>query len=325
MVFRSDWLAPSLGYLAVRALALQQGRRDAGSVAKAKQGSSFELTVAGFRLGPEVMQEFEVDKPSAWIQHVPFMAWCVSVLQPRSYVELGTHWGVSFFTAVQTAQFLKIPLAARAIDLWEGDHQAGSYGNEVHDHVAARAKKFRGVTLTRSLFSDARKLVADGSIDLLHIDGLHTYEAVTEDFETWLSCLSDRGVILFHDVRETKLDFGVHRLWAELEQKYPSFTFDHGHGLGVLLVGSQVPVELRALADVDAAAAGESLRKVFWTLGAALDWQPALDRQRHYLEEKITEAEDEAREAVRAKDKLTQSFSWRITRPLRAVRGRLTR
>ena len=294
-------------------------------MAKAKHGSSFELTVAGFALGPEVMQEFEVDKPSAWIQHVPFMAWCVRMLQPRSYVELGTHWGISFFTAVQTAKFLKIPLTARAIDLWEGDHQAGAYGNEVHDHVSARAKKFTGVTLTRSLFSDARKLVADGSVDLLHIDGLHTYEAVTEDFETWLSCMSDRGVILFHDVRETKLDFGVHRLWAELEKRYPSFTFDHGHGLGVLCVGSNVPAEFKALADIDETEAGEELRKVFWTLGAALDWQPALDRQRTYLEGKMADLEHDVRQAEEAKAALTQSFSWRVTRPLRAVRGRVSR
>ena len=290
-------------------------------VAKAKRESSFELSVAGFILGPEVMQDFEVDRPSAWIQHVPFMAWCVRMLRPRSYVELGTHWGVSFFAAVQTAEFLNFPLTARAIDLWEGDHQAGAYGNEVHEHVVARAKKFEGVTLTRSLFSDARELVADGSVDLLHIDGLHTYEAVTEDFESWLSCLSDRGVILFHDVRETKLDFGVHRLWAELEQRYPSFTFDHGHGLGVLIVGPKVPATFMALADINATEGGDDLRKVFWTLGAALDWQPALERQRTHLEGKIDEVEEGARQAELAIDKLTQSFSWRLTRPLRAVRG----
>jgi hypothetical protein len=294
-------------------------------VTKSKNRSSFELNVGGLTLGPEVMQEFEVDKPSAWIQHVPFMAWAIRALAPRSFVELGTHWGVSFFAAVQTAAFLNSSLDARAIDLWEGDHQAGMYGNEVYDHVTARAKGFSGVTLTRSLFTEARNLVPDDSVDLLHIDGLHTYEAVKEDFDTWVSCLSDRGVIFFHDVRETKLDFGVHILWAELQKKYDSFTFDHGHGLGVLLVGSNVPPAFRRLAAMESTADGEDVRRVFATLGAARDLEPAVERQRQFDEERIARLQHELNLETAARHGFEQSISWRITSPLRAFRRLFSR
>jgi hypothetical protein len=282
-------------------------------VKQKRQEPSFELTVAGLTLGPEVVQKFAVDKISAWMQHVPFMAWAIRNLEPRSYVELGTHYGVSFFAAVQTAAFLKLPLEARAIDLWEGDRHAGMYGNEVFDHVSARAKKFSGVTLTRSLFADARKLVPDGSVDLLHIDGLHTYEAVREDFDTWVSSLSDRGVIFFHDVRETRSDFGVHILWSELQAKFPSFTFDHGHGLGVLLVGSRVPKAFTDLAKLDQSPRGDSVRQVFETLGAALDLSTYM-AQHHIDIERIAGLEHMLHT-------LEHSISWRVTRPLRAVRG----
>jgi hypothetical protein len=295
---------------------------------KVSKELALNFVVEGLRVGPEVFQDFDVSKPSAWIQHVPFMAWCVRMLEPRSYVELGTHWGVSFFAAVQTAKLLNMPFAARAIDFWEGDHQAGEYGEEVFAHVTERAKKFPGVTLTRSLFSDARNLVPDKSVDLLHIDGLHTYDAVKEDFDTWLSCVSDRGIILFHDVRETKLDFGVHQLWAELEEKYDSFTFDHGHGLGVLLVGPKVPKAFRQLAEMDKTVAGENVRRIFSTLGAALDLDPALYRQSihfegivSHLEDRVSQLEDVAQEF----DRLTQTVSWRVTKPLRWVRGLLNR
>src|SRR5258708_14550533 len=122
----------------------------------------------------------------------------------------------------------------------------------------------------RSDFSEACAQFADGSIDLLHIDGYHSYDAVQHDFETWLSKLSDRGVILLHDTAELSQGFGVHRLWAELRGRYPSFEFSHGHGLGVLGVGAKVPARLGALFDLSSdAASAQALRIVYQRLGTA--------------------------------------------------------
>jgi hypothetical protein len=230
---------------------------------------------------------------------------------------------VSFFSAVQTAKLLNMPFTARAIDLWEGDLHVGAYGEEVFDHVTERAKEFAGVTLTRSLFSESRNLVPDKSVDLLHIDGLHTYEGVKEDFDTWLSCVSDRGIILFHDVREIQLNFGVHQLWAELQKKFASFTFYHGHGLGVLLGGPKAPKVFRLLAEMDSTVAGEDFRRAFATLGAALDF-PALERQRAHLEDRVSHLENVITDLAQENDRLVQTVSWRVTKPLRWVRGLVT-
>ena len=72
---------------------------------------------------------------------------------------------------------------------------------------------------------------AHGSIDPLHINGFHTYDAAQDDFEDSAPQLSDRAIVLFHDIDVHERDFGVWRLWDELTQ-HPSFDFRHHHGLG---------------------------------------------------------------------------------------------
>lgn len=187
---------------------------------------------------------------SAWWGHVPFAHWLVAALRPRMIVELGTHNGASFAAFCESVQRSKIAAQCFAVDTWQGDEHAGMYGEEIYadlkHFVAARYNAF--AELVRSTFDEAQPYFMDGSIDLLHIDGLHTYEAVKHDFETWLPKLSDRGVVIFHDINVRERDFGVWRLWTELRQRHDGFEFSHAHGLGVLLVGAHPPAELAELA-----------------------------------------------------------------------------
>ena len=84
-------------------------------------------------------------------------------------------------------------------------------------------------------FNEALQHFQDDSVDLLHIDGLHTYEAVKEDFTNWYPKVKPGGIVLFHDVMAKIKDFGAWRFFEELEQEHDEiFKFNHGFGLGVL-------------------------------------------------------------------------------------------
>lgn len=205
-----------------------------------------------------------IAQPGPWTGHIPFAFWLVKTLLPASFVELGTHSGNSYFAFCQALNVFCQGARAYAVDTWEGDEHAGYYGQAVYDDVARfnETQFAQFSTLIRSRFDTAREYFAEGSIDLLHIDGLHTYDAVRHDFDTWYPALSRRGVVVLHDVNVRERDFGVWRLWEELRAEFPSFTFHHSHGLGVLGVGSELPEGLRALFTLEPDRAGLFRRRI---------------------------------------------------------------
>jgi len=185
---------------------------------------------------------FEVDtvqpalQDSSWAGHRTFAYDLVSAIRPESIVELGSFVGASLFAFAQAIKDARLPTSLIAVDTWLGDEHAGYYGEGVYQFVqeiSASAFAEQHVRLLRKTFLEARADVPDNSVTILHIDGLHTYEAVREDFETWLCKVAPEGIVLFHDVA-TEKEFGSVIYWRELSERYPSLAFHHSHGLGIL-------------------------------------------------------------------------------------------
>lgn len=230
-----------------------------------------------------------------WVGHIPFIFWLMKVSKPARFVELGTHRGNSYCAMCQAVATLQLGSTGTAVDTWQGDvhmeREDGLY-EEVSAYHDPKYSAFS--TLLRATFDQARPYFSDGSIDVLHIDGTHTYEAVRHDFETWKSAMSDRGIVLFHDIEVRRDDFGVWKLWEELRAQYPSIGFKHSHGLGVISVGEIQPPEVAALFELAKNPANKArLRTLFSSRGAALVNQLVLSRTKAALEDHIESLKNE--------------------------------
>jgi hypothetical protein len=172
-----------------------------------------------------------------WAGHKYFAYDLVANIKPKRIVELGTHYGTSLWAFSQSVKDQQIDTEIYAVDTWKGEKHAGFYGEEVFEEVKEIQKRYYKdleIKLIRKTFDEATADFQDESIELLHIDGLHTYEAVKRDFEKWNPKVKDDGIIIFHDVFINRDDFGVYRFWEELKKKYKTIEFYHSFGLGVL-------------------------------------------------------------------------------------------
>ena len=117
---------------------------------------------------------------STWIDHMPFGYDLIAALRPKLLVELGTQRGLSFFTFCQAMKDHQIDGLAYGVDTFEGDAHTKEYDGGVFKAVNQHARAhFMGIAyLMQMFFAEALQHFDDGTIDLLHIDGLHTYDAV---------------------------------------------------------------------------------------------------------------------------------------------------
>lgn len=173
---------------------------------------------------------------STWVDHMPFGYDLVAELRPQMLVELGTHKGLSYFTFCQSMKEHQIDGLCYAIDTFEGDEHTDKYDESVFSSVNNHNRQhYHGFSyLLRMRFEEALRHFKEDCIDLLHIDGFHTYEAVSADFANWYPKVKPGGIILFHDVQARLQDFGAWKFWDEVRAEHETFTFNHGFGLGVL-------------------------------------------------------------------------------------------
>jgi hypothetical protein len=167
---------------------------------------------------------------SAWMGHLKFAMWLVNTYKPNVIVELGVDYGHSTFA------FASEGIGnVYGIDCFEGDMHAG-YRDTLQ--ILKDTKKYLldcnllvrdNLFPIKGYFDDVYNTF-NYDIDILHIDGLHTYEAVSNDFNKWINKTHNNSIILLHDVISFKDSVG--KFFDEIP--YPKTFFSHSAGLGVV-------------------------------------------------------------------------------------------
>jgi len=192
----------------------------------------------------EIIKYSEERIRSAWRGHHYFALWLVKELQPLTIVDLGVDRGFSTF--IFGAQNIG---KVYGIDWFK---KYGFLGERIDDYIPTMRnkrkmeKKFRitNVTIIKSKFSEVAKKWKK-NIDILHIDGAHTYKDAKEDYQTWRKFLNENSVILFHD---TNVYEGVIRFFGELD--LPKYNFTHSYGLGVVSKNKELISKIKEIWDI---------------------------------------------------------------------------
>jgi hypothetical protein len=255
-----------------------------------------------------------LQSPSAWVGHLPFGAWVIQELAPNIFVELGTHYGNSYFSFCQSVGEACLSTKCFAVDTWQGDAHAGQYDDEIFSNVYAHHQEYYAgfSQLLRMTFDEATLHFSDQSIELLHIDGLHTYEAVRHDFETWLPKLAPGAVVMFHDTTVRDGNFGVWKLWEELQVHYPNnMEFVHSHGLGVLQLNN-APDDKKLDWLRPNSPEKQRLTDYFSALGS-------MQLERYELKAQIAGLKAQIAGLHTEIGRIKSTISWQITKPLRLL------
>ena len=163
--------------------------------------------------------------------------------RPERILEIGTANGGTLFalcrSAVDQAQIVSVDLPGAR---YGGGYPAWKrmlYGRFALPHQ--RLQLLRADSHLRATYSRVASLLGGKKLDLLFIDGDHTYDGAKQDFEWYKALVRPGGLIAFHDIvpNPSEPEMGVDRLWQEVKSFHQVEeivrSWDQaGFGIGVL-------------------------------------------------------------------------------------------
>lgn len=162
--------------------------------------------------------------------------------RPERIMEIGTAKGATLLCWCRIASKHVI-----SVDLEGGIHGGG--------YPPAKQKLYREFTSGRpgvrlDLFQENSQIMATRQkveavlggekLDVLFIDGDHSYAGVRKDFDLWSPLVRQGGIVMFHDIlpHTSVAHCEVDRLWNELKSQHRHLEFVHDSGQGWAGIGA---------------------------------------------------------------------------------------
>ncbi len=174
--------------------------------------------------------------------------------RPRHVCEIGTADGGTNCLLVHALPTVDFMLG---IDLFvKGETRLRHFASARQELHYVEGSSYSPATVER-----AQAVLRGRQLDVLFIDGDHSYRGVRADFQSYRHFVREGGLIAFHDIcQDFKTRFGrqtgrwagdVPRLWDRLKQLYPHEEFiedpeQDGLGIGVIRYSHtvEIPVDL---------------------------------------------------------------------------------
>lgn len=176
---------------------------------------------------------------STWKGHETFALWLVERLRPKTVVDLGFDRGLS-----TVAFAYKNKGHVFGIDWFDNaNYSRKCFALDSAFQTISNALRFQYAKNIHLIVGPFQEIAQkwNRKIDILHIDGVHSYMSTKQHYDNWSRFLSEEGVILIHDVLSFPNETG--RFFRELDLF--KVIFPHAQGLGVACRNGELIEEIK--------------------------------------------------------------------------------
>lgn len=138
--------------------------------------------------------------------------------KPFNFLEIGTQYGGTFYLLSSLSSGKKI-----SVDLIDGIH-GGLDGDSIERRNLVLKSYFPDCHLlnldshSEPTLDTVKEILNGEKLDILFIDGDHSYSGVRKDFEMYKSLVRSGGMVVFHDINYIPQlpECEVYKFWNEL-------------------------------------------------------------------------------------------------------------